>query len=70
MFARLRGVEEKQIEEDITNLMKGLLLDDHINKLCGNLRWVVKIRKQCGNLSLCLLPMLDFEVMSFTNVGF
>ncbi len=38
MFARLRGVQEHQISDVVRQLIKALLLSDHVDKLAGNLR--------------------------------
>ena len=40
MFARLRGIDEKQIPRVVVMLVTNLLLQDHIDKQCGDLRWV------------------------------
>ena len=40
MFARLRGIDEKQIPRVVVMLVTNLLLLDHIDKQCGDLRWV------------------------------
>ena len=39
MYARLRGVQESQIQTVIKSLMDGLLLNDFASKLAGNLRY-------------------------------
>ena len=40
MFARLRGVPERQLRHDVDELMTRLLLKDYRDKLAGNLRSV------------------------------
>ena len=38
MYARLRGVDEKQIPDVVKKLVESLLLSDHMNKQAGDLR--------------------------------
>ncbi len=40
MFARLRGIDETQIPRVVVMLVTNLLLQDHIDKQCGDLRCV------------------------------
>ena len=41
LFARLRGVKGYQIDGLIKKMGEGLLLSEHMNKLCGNYSYVI-----------------------------
>ena len=43
MFARLRGVPEKQIKDVVATEIRRLDLSKHANKRCGNYRQAVHV---------------------------
>lgn len=43
LYARLRGVKEKEIRRVVNDLLDAVTLKEYANKLCGTYRWDFKL---------------------------
>lgn len=43
LYARLRGVKEKEIHRVVNDLLDAVTLKEYANKLCGTYRWDFKL---------------------------